>query len=438
MACATGRGQVIGLQKSRFLNVRWVSLRGQSYYNLELKYPEEGVQPRYWRFNEKQYFILQNLDGASTLEEVLLRYQNRFNEPLEAEDARAFVGDLFKNGLAESALPGREAELLRARPEPRSWLKEAARSWLWIRVPAINPNRLLGGLNSVVGWLFTQTGVILAMLLALTAVFALCSNSTLIAQRLPAFQQFFGPQNWGYLAVALILTKICHEFGHGLAAKRYGYEVKEMGVMFLIFAPVFYCDVTATHMEPNKWKRIKIALAGMYVEMIIVALCTLLWVYSPVGMVSHLCLAIMFTSVFNTLVFNLNPLMRFDGHYVLAYWWERPELRREALQYFRSRAGYLLFGREIPTDSDNDSDRHWLGIYAVVSALYRWWVIFKIIFYLHLIAVPLGLGGVLAAFAIYTLILQPLYGFLALCFPRLALNKESGGGVVDNDAVAVL
>ena len=60
--------------------------------------------------------------------------------------------------------------------------------------------------------------------------------------------------------------KIIHEFGHGLTAKHFGGEVHEMGILFLVLTPALYCDVTDSWLLPNKWKRIWISAAGIYVE----------------------------------------------------------------------------------------------------------------------------------------------------------------------------
>ena len=86
--------------------------------------------------------------------------------------------------------------------------------------------------------------------------------------KLPAFHEFFGMKNWLWLAVTLAITKVIHEFGHGLSCKRFGGECHEMGLMLLVLTPCLYCNVSDSWMLPSKWRRAAIGAAGMYVEIV--------------------------------------------------------------------------------------------------------------------------------------------------------------------------
>ena len=131
--------------------------------------------------------------------------------------------------------------------------------------------------------------------------------------------------------------KVIHEFGHGLSCKTFGGEVHEMGVLLLCFSPCLYCNVSDAWTLPSKWHRIIISFAGIYVELMIAAAATFVWWNSPSAtFAQHLCLSLMVVCSVSTVVFNGNPLMRYDGYYVLADWLEIPNLhdcaaRRETL-----------------------------------------------------------------------------------------------------------
>ena len=170
-------------------------------------------------------------------------------------------------------------------------------------------------------------------------------NSTSFRARLPEFQAFFAAQNW-LLAGGRRWpsTKVLHEFGHGLACKRFGGECHEMGVMLLVVTPCLYCNVSDAWMIPSKWRRAAIGAAGMYVELILASLATFLWWFSEPGLVNHLCLNVMFVCSVSTLLFNANPLMRFDGYYILADLLEIPNLRQKSAAVIQRKLGAWLLG----------------------------------------------------------------------------------------------
>lgn len=115
--------------------------------------------------------------------------------------------------------------------------------------------------------------------------------------------------------------KIIHEFGHGLACKTFGGEVHEMGLLFLVFSPCMYCNVSDAWTLPSKWQRIVISAAGIYVELLIASIATFIWWRTDHGtFINNMCMSLMVVCSVSTFVFNANPLMRFDGYYVLADW----------------------------------------------------------------------------------------------------------------------
>ena len=171
--------------------------------------------------------------------------------------------------------------------------------------------------------------------------------------------------------------KIIHEFGHGLTAKHFGGEVHEMGILFLVLTPALYCDVTDSWLLPNKWKRIWISAAGIYVECFLASIATFVWWYSKPGLLNSLSMATMFICSVNTILFNANPLLRYDGYYVMADWLEIPNLRIKSTQFFAYLIQEKVLGLEIPVQSYLPRSRRFLFVtYAIASYIYRWFVTF--------------------------------------------------------------
>ena len=284
---------------------------------------------------------------------------------------------------------------------------------LFIKIPIIDPERLLTGMYPYFRWIFTRTFITLSTLSMLLAVSLVGSQWKTFYDKLPDFQSFF---NWWTIAsfwVCLAVVKIIHEFGHGLTAKHFGGEVHEMGILFLVLTPALYCDVTDSWLLPNKWKRIWISAAGIYVECFLASIATFVWWYSTPGLMNSLAMATMFICSVNTIMFNANPLLRYDGYYVMADWLEIPNLRIKSTQFF----GYLfqekVLGLEIPVQSYLPRSRRYLFVtYAVASYLYRWFVTFAILWFLSQVLKPYKLESVsylLALFSLVPLVGMPFY-----------------------------
>ena len=205
-----------------------------------------------------------------------------------------------------------------------------------------------------------------------------------------------------------------HEFGHGVSCKAFGGECHEMGALFLCLSPCLYCNVSDSWTLPSKWRRIIISFAGIYVELVIAALATWVWWNSPDGsMTGNVALCVMVLCSISTFVFNANPLMRFDGYYIMADWLEIPNLRDRSNRLLKNIACETGLGMEVQPEPYMETWRKVLFIsYAIASYLYRWIVTFSILFFLYNWLKPYKLGAISALIAIAALasmICWPLY-----------------------------
>ena len=166
--------------------------------------------------------------------------------------------------------------------------------------------------------------------------------------RLPEFQAFFSLQNVGWLALSVILAKTLHELGHALACRHFGGECHEMGVLLLVFLPCLYCNVSDAWMFNSRWRRVAVDVAGMYVELVLAAACTFLWWFTVPGWINSICFNLMIVCSLNTLLFNGNPLLRYDGYYLLADLWEIPNLHERSATARTPRLGLVFSDRCAP------------------------------------------------------------------------------------------
>ena len=157
-----------------------------------------------------------------------------------------------------------------------------------------------------------------------------------------------------------------------------------MGLLLLVFTPCLYCNVSDSWMIENKWQRAAVGAAGVFVELVLAAVCTFLWWFSEPGLFNTLCFNVMLVCSVSTLLFNGNPLMRYDGYFVLADLAEIPNLSQQAGTVVRDWLAAAALG--IPADRDDDHGplgRFLLGLYAIASALYRIVIVVGILWLLH-------------------------------------------------------
>jgi putative peptide zinc metalloprotease protein len=233
------------------------------------------------------------------------------------------------------------------------------------------------------------------------------------ASRLPAFHEFFSLANALWLSVTLAVIKVLHEFGHGLTCKHFGGECHEVGVMVLVLTPCLYCNVSDSWMLPNKWHRAAIGAGGMYVELILAAIATFIWWFSQPGLLNHLCLNAMFVASVTTIIFNANPLLRYDGYYILADLTEIPNLRQKATTILSRKMGEWCLGLEYPDDPFlPERNQVFFALYSIAAAIYRWVVVFSILFFLYKIFKPYRLeriGQAIALASLWGLLGMPLW-----------------------------
>jgi len=405
--------RAVGLRKRGDLHVNRQVYQGQGWFVVK-----DPISLHYFRFRPEEYALLEMLDGQASLDTLKEQFEARFPpRRITVEELARFVSTLHRSGLVIGDRTGQGPQLFERRRQ-RKWKEWVA--WISnimsLRFRGIDPDWMLDKLNPWAGWIFAPTAIVVAMSFALSALLLVLVNFDVFRAKLPEFQQFFASGNWLYLAIALGLTKVIHEFGHGLSCKYYGGECHEMGVMILVFTPCLYCDVSDSWMLPNKWKRAAIGAAGMYVEVIMAAIATYLWWNSHPGVFNQLCLDVMFVSSVSTILFNANPLLRYDGYYILSDVLEIPNLRQKANTILGRLASKWCLGIKQPEDPFLPQRKlGWFAFYAVASSLYGWFVSLSIFLFVWNVFKPYRLqviGQLLAAMALWGLVIRPLQGMI--------------------------
>lgn len=376
---------------------------------------KEPVGLQYFRFHEEEYFILQMLDGHISLDQIKEGFEARFApQKITFGDLQQFIGMLHRSGLVISNSPGQGRSLeKRGRTKKRKEMLGKLANVFALRFRGFDPERLLTRMLPWFGWMFTVPALIFFLCFMGAAGLLIATQFETFYEKLPTFQQFFAADRWLYLAVTMALVKVLHEFGHGLSCKKFGGECHELGFMLLVFTPCLYCNVSDSWMLPNKWKRVWIGAGGIYVEMILASIATFLWWFSEPGLLNDLCLNMMFLNAVSTIVVNGNPLLRFDGYYILMDLLEIPNLRQKATEILKRKFQEICLGLELQDDPFLPRRNQFLfALYTIASVIYRWVVVFSICWFLIKVLEPYGLavvGRMVATVGFAGMIVQPIW-----------------------------
>ncbi len=388
----------------------------ETWYQCERSWVvKDPVALQYCRLREPEYVVFQLLDGRHSLRDIQTELMSRFpDQQIRMVDVQQLIASLNKQGLLLSSSAGQGQPLLeRAGKQRQQKALQLLSSALALRLPGVDPEPLLNRLYPVVRWFFTRTCVVACMFLGVAAALLVATNWDEFCRRLPDFYSFFGLQNLLAMAAILFVTKTLHEIGHGLACRHFGCECHEIGFMFLVLMPVMYCDTSDSWTLKSKWQRMAIGAAGMYVELILAAIATFVWWYTHPGWLHYLSLNIMFLCSFSTILFNANPLLRYDGYYILSDWLEVPNLSQKSRAAMLSKLRVWFLGMDpLPRRQLPEQRVTLFAMYSVSSVIYRWVILILILWLLSKLFEPWGLqivGQALIALSIIGLVGIPLW-----------------------------
>jgi putative peptide zinc metalloprotease protein len=400
------------------VHVRRHRYRGQLWYVVK-----DDASGRIHRFAPPVYLFIGLMDGQRTVEELWSVVVTQLEDDAPTQDeiihllSQLHAADLLQSNVSPDAqeLFERRAGHLRGK------VRQNLGSVLSIKIPVLDPDRFLARAQEYVRPLFGAFGAILWLAMVLPALL-LASVYWPELTSDPADRLLTG-QNVVILALLFPVLKILHELGHGLAAKISGGAVHETGIMLLVFAPVPYVDVSSSAALRSKWRRILIGAAGMLVELFVASFAFYVWLSVEPGLVRAVCYNTMLIAGISTVIFNGNPLLRFDGYYMLCDLIEIPNLGGRSTKYWTWIADRWIFGANVYSQNASFGERIWLTLYAPLAFAYRSFVTIAIALFVANSYFIAGVG--LAAWAVASGLLWPIVkGFAhVLTSPQLAQRR---------------
>lgn len=364
--------------------------RGNEYYVIK-----DPLALTYFRLRLEEGFLIMLLDGKRTFGEVMRLFHERFpHRELSIQDLAQFVNQMATAGLL-NVNARRFVSSVRAQQSlGKSWLLvwgKMITGLLFLRIPLIDPFPWLGGLTKPLRFVWTRWFVGLCCAFILWSAFWLFINRAEFAQNTI---NFFSSENLFLVWLTIIFVKTCHEFGHAMTCRHFGGEVHEMGICLICFTPAGYVDASDAWMMPKNSHKIYVTIAGIFTEFVLAGIAAHIWLYLPDGLAKNLAFNAMIVASVNTIFFNANPLMRFDGYYVMSDLLQIPNLRSKSMSYCSFHVQRLLLGyRNLVQEraiGDEHNSRVFI-IYAILAYVYMMTVIYGLTKVFGRVLAPYGL-----------------------------------------------
>ncbi len=364
--------------------------RGESWYVVR-----DAASGRVHRFTPQTYLLIGRMDGHHTLDEIWSFALERLGDDAPSQDELIeLLGQLHAGDLVQCDVTPDSAELLERHDKTeRSRKLSRIASPLFIRIPLWDPDAFLRRWLPAVRWMWHWPGAVLWLLLVPPALVLAGMHWDELTDNLS--DRVLSAGNLLLLWLTFPVVKLLHELGHAFATRARGGEVHEIGVMLLVLTPIPYIDSSAANAFRSRRDRALVGAAGMLVETALAALAMFVWVLLEPGLARAICFNVMLIAGVSTVLFNLNPLLKFDGYFILCDWLEMPNLAKRSQRLWVDGIDRRLFGSDrVQPARLGPGERGWLVAYTPLAATYRLFVMVSIALF---VATKFFVVGVLMA-----------------------------------------
>lgn len=340
--------------------------RGEPWYVLHDPYINQ-----FYRFPPEVYEFIARLSSRRTVDEIWNELVTHKPEsaPTQGQIVN-LLAQLYQGNLIHSDLPPDSVRLFeRYEKRENKKIRMQMLNLLFARIPVYDPDRLLKSLLPLINILFSPLGFIVWITILGIGIKSLIDNFNLAMQQ---SQGILAPDNLFMLYAGIAIVKLIHEFGHSAAVRRFGGEVHTMGIMLIMLTPLPYMDATAAWAFRKRWKRILAGASGMLFELFIASIAMIVWAHTGDGLLHSLAYNMAFAASVSSIIFNINPLLKYDGYYMLSDLVDTPNLQQQGQLETKYLAEKYLFGKkDAIAVASSGRESFLLVLYNIASTIYR-------------------------------------------------------------------
>lgn len=413
-----------------------VEITRQRYRGRRWHVVHDPASNQFYRLNPVAYEFVGLLDGSRDVETAWKIALGKFGDAAPTQnEVIQLISQLYSSNLLSGDVPPETEQLLRrGRERVKKKVQQQAIGIMYFKIRLLNPSRILNAIEPVFRPLINRWGLLAWCGLIALALYWLTSTPDAWDALLDPQQvrDTLNPKNWPWLVAVFVVLKLWHETGHGVICRRYGGQVPEFGVMMLVLFPSPYVDASAAWGFADKWKRIAVGAGGMIFELAAAAIAAIIWAEAePGGTTRQIAFNAMLTASVATVLFNANPLMRFDGYYILADLLETPNLAQRSNQMLKHLLQKYIYRLERPSallPSTLVGEQSILVVYGLLAMAYR--VFLFITITLYVMGVAFGLGLVLAVWTASAWFILPVGAFIHWLASSPALAEHRARGIL--------
>ncbi|MBL8816364.1 MAG: hypothetical protein JNL58_10055 [Planctomyces sp.] len=352
---------------------------------------KDPLRLTYFQTTDVEWMLLKLCDGTMRIDGLLEKLSTCYPDQSLTEDMlREVLLTAIHAGIMVPTTPGQGLRLAESRKQQQmSWLKKlAVPSFRW---RGVDPTGFLRVIHPWLSWIYRPWALILFSIFVGSIAVLVLQRSDAVVQEMPDIKSLFTLQKMIVLTLCVAVVKAIHETGHALTCHHNGGECHELGLMMILFFPLLYCDVSDSWTMNDRWKRIAVSSAGILAELGIAAICGLLWMCSYPGTLHSFFLNMMILCSANTVLVNGNPLLRYDGYYVMSDLLQIPNLAMESRQAASSLTQRIVFGVGGIQTAYSPAANGLLAGWGMLSGIYRVGISLTLLTLMYEMLKPVGL-----------------------------------------------
>ena len=380
---------------------------------------------KYYRLGQQEFHFVKQLIDGPNVKSALQNQPDPINRLNEAQ-ALKLCNWLHRAGLTSDSV---------APASTGSSISSLFSQFFFMKIPLCNPEPLLRAMNRRLGWMVSWQAHALGLILALISTLLVFTNWE---QFTDSYTNLLNPWRGAWLALAWLILKIVHELAHGLTCKRYGGTVPKAGVALIVLMPIAFVDVSSCWKFRSRWKRLHVTLAGVLTELAIAGLAMVVWTSTDSLLIRNAAADLILLASVSSILFNLNPLLKFDGYFALSDLTAIDNLYQLGQKYARYFGSRYVLGLNVPQPALPEGHSGWIKCYALAASLWRVVTQFGILAGAALLFAGAGVVMAIAGFVAFAVLpllkllghLVALYRAQQLQAGRLLLRVSLLSGIV--------